>query len=86
MIRKEIEISYQDAVFSEIARKQTFIKYLIEKENIKAAKDLILSYKEKFNLLLNKYKDKAEIIPIPCAGLMEFIEKEGRDNIYKVTS
>ena len=26
MIRKEIEISYQDAVFSEIARKQTFIK------------------------------------------------------------
>ena len=30
---------------------------------------------EKFNLLLNKYKDKAEIIPIPCAGLMEFIEK-----------
>ena len=30
---------------------------------------------EKFNLLLNKYKDKAEIIPIPCAGIMEFIEK-----------
>lgn len=29
---------------------------------------------EKFNLLLDKYKDKAEIIPIPCAGLMEFIE------------
>ncbi|WP_195988447.1 glutamate racemase [Clostridium sp. D53t1_180928_C8] len=29
---------------------------------------------EKFNLLLNKYKEKAEIIPIPCAGLMEFIE------------
>ena len=29
---------------------------------------------EKFNLLLNKYKEKAEIVPIPCAGLMEFIE------------
>jgi glutamate racemase len=29
---------------------------------------------QKFNLLLNKYKEKAEIIPIPCAGLMEFIE------------
>ena len=29
---------------------------------------------EKFNLLLNKYKGKAEIVPIPCAGLMEFIE------------
>lgn len=30
---------------------------------------------EKFNLLLNKYKEKAEIVPIPCAGLMEFIEE-----------
>ena len=29
---------------------------------------------QKFNLLLNKYKEKAEIVPIPCAGLMEFIE------------
>ena len=29
---------------------------------------------EEFNLLLNKYKEKAEIVPIPCAGLMEFIE------------
>lgn len=29
---------------------------------------------EKFKLLLNKYKEKAEIVPIPCAGLMEFIE------------
>ena len=62
MIRKEIEISYQDAVFSEIARKQTFIKYLIEKENLKAAKDLILSYKEKFNLLPVLYDDKFRII------------------------
>ena len=30
---------------------------------------------EKFKFLLDKYKDRAEIIPIPCAGLMEFIEK-----------
>lgn len=30
---------------------------------------------EKFNLLLNKYKERAEIVPIPCAGLMEFIEE-----------
>ena len=30
---------------------------------------------EKFNLLLNKYKDKADIVPIQCAGLMEFIEE-----------
>lgn len=29
---------------------------------------------EKFNLLLNKYKEKADIVPIPCPGLMEFIE------------
>lgn len=29
---------------------------------------------EKFSLLLDKYKNSAEIIPIPCAGLMEFIE------------
>ena len=29
---------------------------------------------EKFNLLLNKYKEKGEIVPIQCAGLMEFVE------------
>ena len=51
MIRKEIEISYQDAVFSEIARKQAFIKYLIEKENLKAAKDLIERNKESFTIV-----------------------------------
>ena len=62
MIRKEIEISYQDVVFSEISKKQTFIKYLIEKGNLKAAKDLILSYKEKFNLLPVLYDDKFRII------------------------
>lgn len=30
---------------------------------------------EKFKLLLSKYDDKADIVPIPCEGLVEFIEK-----------
>lgn len=29
---------------------------------------------DKFKYLLNRYKDKAEIVPIPCEGLMEFVE------------
>ena len=29
---------------------------------------------DKFKYLLNRYKDKADIIPIPCEGLMEFVE------------
>lgn len=29
---------------------------------------------KKFTNLMNRYKDRAEIIPMPCAGLMEFIE------------
>ena len=29
---------------------------------------------EKFHKLLDLYKDEAEIIPMPCAGLMEFVE------------
>ena len=28
----------------------------------------------KFNRLMDKYKNKANIIPVPCPGLMEFIE------------
>ncbi|MGL4773042.1 MAG: glutamate racemase [Clostridium sp.] len=28
----------------------------------------------KFNALMDKYKERAEIEPMPCAGLMEFIE------------
>lgn len=28
----------------------------------------------KFNILLGKYKELASVIPVPCAGLMEFIE------------
>ena len=37
---------------------------------------------EKFRLLLDRYKEQAEIIPLPCPGLMEFIERgdlEGED-------
>lgn len=37
---------------------------------------------EKFHKLLDRYKDQAEIIPVPCDGLMEFVEQgdlEGRD-------
>lgn len=30
---------------------------------------------EKFKLLLSKYDEKADIVPIPCEGLMEFVEK-----------
>jgi len=29
---------------------------------------------EKFNNLINRFKNEAKIIPMPCAGLMEFIE------------
>ena len=29
---------------------------------------------EKFNRLMDKYKDRASIIPVPCPGLVEFIE------------
>ena len=36
---------------------------------------------DKFKVLLDKYKDKAEIVPIPCAGLMEFIESGVLDGI-----
>lgn len=30
---------------------------------------------EKFHKLVNRFQDQAEIIPLPCAGLMEFVEK-----------
>lgn len=30
---------------------------------------------EKFRHLMSQYEDQAEIIPLPCPGLMEFIEK-----------
>ena len=30
---------------------------------------------EKFNRLMERYKDRAKIIPVPCPGLMEFIEE-----------
>lgn len=30
---------------------------------------------KKFNLLMDKYRERANIVPVPCAGLMEFIER-----------
>ena len=29
----------------------------------------------KFNRLMKKYEDRADIVPVPCPGLMEFIEE-----------
>lgn len=41
---------------------------------------------QKFNKLMHKYEDQANIIPVPCPGLMEFIESGDFDgekfNIY----
>lgn len=34
---------------------------------------------EKFHRLLNLYKDRAEIIPVSCEGLMEFVEQGNQD-------
>ena len=37
---------------------------------------------EKFQKLMEKYADKADIVPLPCPGLMEFVERgdlEGED-------
>ena len=31
---------------------------------------------KKFNRLMDRFKDRADIIPMPCAGLMEFIEND----------
>ncbi len=38
--------------------------------------------REKFCKLMGRYEDQAEIVPLPCPGLMEYVEKgnlEGRD-------
>lgn len=35
----------------------------------------------KFNFLMNKYKEKANIMPVPCAGLVEFIESGILDGV-----
>ena len=37
---------------------------------------------EKFRLLLEQYQDRAEVIPMPCPGLMDFVERgdlDGKD-------
>ncbi|MDD6483104.1 MAG: glutamate racemase [Clostridiales bacterium] len=36
---------------------------------------------EKFHYLLDRYKDKAQIIPLPCEGLMEFVERGNLDGV-----
>ena len=35
---------------------------------------------KKFNNLMNRFKEEAEIIPMPCAGLMEFVESNNIDS------
>lgn len=37
---------------------------------------------EKFHKLLAKYEDRAKIIPVPCKGLMEFVEKGDLDGTF----
>lgn len=49
-------------------------------ENNRPGKILIMATpmtlsETKFNNLMHDYKDKAEIVPLPCAGLVELIEK-----------
>jgi len=34
---------------------------------------------QKFHHLLEQYRDKAEIVPVPCEGLMEFVERGDLD-------
>ena len=36
-------------------------------------------HEEKFHVLMEKYKEKAQIIPLPCPGLMDFIERGDLD-------
>lgn len=36
-------------------------------------------HENKFHLLMEKYRDQAEIIPLPCPGLMDFIERGDLD-------
>lgn len=35
---------------------------------------------KKFNRLMDRFKDRADIVPMPCAGLMEFIENDKLDS------
>ena len=36
---------------------------------------------EKFHLLLERYQDQAEIYPLPCPGLMEYVESGHADSL-----
>ena len=36
-------------------------------------------HEEKFHVLKERYKEKAQILPLPCPGLMDFIERGDLD-------
>ena len=36
-------------------------------------------HEEKFHVLMERYKEKAQILPLPCPGLMDFIERGDLD-------
>ena len=42
-------------------------------------------HEEKFHVLMERYKEKAQILPLPCPGLMDFIERGDLDgeDLYK---
>ena len=62
MSKKEITITYDDALFMEITRKQVFVKYFLEQGNYKEAENILLSYKEKLKALPILHDDKFKVI------------------------
>ena len=62
MSKKEITITYDDALFMEITRKQVFVKHFLEQGNYKEAENILLSYKEKLKALPILHDDKFKVI------------------------
>lgn len=62
MSKKEITITYDDALFMEITRKQVFVKHFLEQGNYKEAENILLSYKEKLKALPILHADKFKVI------------------------
>lgn len=62
MSKKEITITYDDALFMEITRKQVFVKYFLEQGNYKEVENILLSYKEKLKALPILHDDKFKVI------------------------
>ena len=62
MNKKEITITYDDALFMEITRKQVFVKHFLEQGNYKEAENILLSYKEKLKALPILHDDKFKVI------------------------